>query len=144
VVYGDGPERPAVLEAITAAGAGDAITAPGFAPTEELERTMASALCLLHPSRREGYGLVVVESAAHGVPTIVVDHPDNAAVELVEDGVNGFVAASDSPQDLAAAIARVHEAGPALRASTADWFARNAERLSVDSSLRAVVDAYRG
>ena len=27
---------------------------------------------------------------------------DNAAVELIEEGVNGFVAASDSPEDLAA------------------------------------------
>ena len=78
------------------------------------------------------------------MPTIVVDRPDNAAVELVEDGVNGVVAASASPADLADAIVRVHEAGPAIRTSTAEWFARNAQRLSIDASLDVVVAAYDG
>ena len=47
---------------------------------------MASALCMVPPSRREGYGLVVVEAAARGVPSVVVADPDNAATELVQEG----------------------------------------------------------
>ena len=35
--------------------------------------------------------------SSHGTPSVVVAAPDNAAVELVEEGVNGFVAASDAP-----------------------------------------------
>ncbi len=138
-IFGDGPERARVLVAIAGE---DAIAAPGFVGHEALEAAMARALCLLHPSRREGYGLVVVEAAALGVPTVLVDHPDNAAVELVQDGVNGVIARSDAPEDLADAIVRVHAAGPALRQSTADWFARNARRLSVDASLDVVVATY--
>ena len=72
-------------------------------------------MCLLLPSRREGYGLVVIEAASHGTPSVVVAGPDNAAVELIAEGVNGFVAASDAPEDLAAAIWAVHEGGDALR-----------------------------
>ena len=49
-------------------------------------------MCLVLPSRREGYGLVVIEAAAHGTPSVVVADPDNAAVELVTEGVNGFIA----------------------------------------------------
>jgi glycosyltransferase involved in cell wall biosynthesis len=143
VIYGDGPEREKVLAAIAAHGLEDAVTAPGFVPHEELEAQLAQALCLLHPSRREGYGLVVVESAAAGVPAVLAAGEDNAATELVEEGVNGYVAPTASPQDLADAIVRVHEAGPALRRSTADWFARNARRLSIDSSLDAVAESYR-
>ena len=56
--------------------------------------------------------------------------PDNAALELVEDGVNGVVARSTEPDELAAAILRVHEAGASLRASTAEWFAENGRPLS--------------
>jgi hypothetical protein len=56
--------------------------------------------------------------------------------------VNGAVAASASPSDLAAAIVRIHTAGPELRASTLDWFRRNAERLSLESSLQVVVREY--
>ncbi len=68
---------------------------------------------------------------------------DNAAVELVDDGENGVIAASASAEDLAAAIVRVHEEGEALRASTRDWFARNATRLSLGASLDTVVASYR-
>jgi glycosyltransferase involved in cell wall biosynthesis len=85
---------------------------------------------------------VVVEASAAGTPSIVVRGEDNAASELVEEGVNGFVAASASPEDLAAAIVRVHEAGAALRTSTAEWFVRNARRLSLDSSLDVVAGSY--
>jgi glycosyltransferase involved in cell wall biosynthesis len=73
---------------------------------------------------------------------VVVAAPDNAAVELVEDGVNGFVAPSASPKDLAEAIVRAHRAGQPLREATASWFSRNADTLSLESSLRIVLDRY--
>ena len=94
------------------------------------------------PSRREGYGLIVVEASAAGTPAIVVREPDNASVELVEDGVNGFVSASAAPGDLADAIVRVHEGGEELRRSTREWFAANARRLSLESSLETMLSVY--
>jgi glycosyltransferase involved in cell wall biosynthesis len=77
-----------------------------------------------------------------GTPTVVVTAPDNAATELVEEGVNGFVVECDEPTVLAEAIVRIHEAGAALRASTAAWFEANAERLSIDASLDVVAARY--
>jgi glycosyltransferase involved in cell wall biosynthesis len=144
IVFGDGPERPEVLRLRAELGLEAAIDVPGFAPLEDVERELRRALCMVLPSRREGYGLVVIESASQGTPVIVVAGPDNAAAELVSEGVNGFVAPSAAPEDLAAAIVRVHEAGPALRRSTADWFAGNARRLSLGSSLETVLAAYDG
>jgi glycosyltransferase involved in cell wall biosynthesis len=141
-IYGDGPERTDVLRAIARSDARDAISAPGFVGADVLAGAMATALCLVLPSRREGYGLVVIEAAARGVPIVVVEGPDNAAVELVDDGTNGFVARSAEPRELAAAILRVEAAGPKLRASTADWFRRNAERLSFESSFQRVLEVY--
>lgn len=142
VVFGAGPEEAAVRSAIRRLGADDVVEAPGFVEARRLEEALGRALCLLHPSRREGYGLVVVEAAAKGVPTVLVAHPDNAAVELVEEGVNGFVAPSDSPGDLAEAILRAWEGGDRLRSSTSAWFAENARRLSIESSLDVVAGAY--
>ena len=141
-IYGDGPERAEVLAAIARSGLEERVSAPGFVEEEVLQRALASALCFVLPSEREGYGLVVIESAAQGVPTIVVAGPDNAAIELVEDGVNGAVAASVDAHDLAAAILRVQQAGPELRRSTLQWFRRNAERLSLERSLRVVTAEY--
>lgn len=142
VILGDGPERPRVLEAIERLGAGGLVSAPGFVDADVLDRTMRGALCLLAPTRREGYGLVVVEAAALGVPVIVAAGPDNAATELVDDGVNGFVSPSDDAQALADAIVRVHEAGPALRQSTAAWHARHLARVAEQDPLRQILAAY--
>lgn len=141
-VYGDGPQRAQVQRRIDALGLHEVARAPGFVAAAELEEALASALCMVLPSRREGYGIVVVEAAARGVPSVVVADVDNAATELVDDGENGFVAPSAAPEALAAAILRVRDAGPELRASTAAWFERNAGRLSLDASLDRVAAAY--
>jgi glycosyltransferase involved in cell wall biosynthesis len=143
VILGDGPDRPKVLELIGELGLGSAVQAPGFVTGERVDEVFGRALCMLLPSRREGYGLVVIEAAARGTPSVVVAGPDNAAVELIEQGVNGLIAPSASPEDLTAAIRRVWEAGSDLRRSTADWFAANAQRLSLQSSLDVVTHSYR-
>jgi len=142
VFYGDGPERGALLSAIATHRADSFISAPGFADGELVDADMRRALCVLLPSEREGYGMVVVEASAHSTPAIVVAAPDNAAIELVQDGVNGVVSPTQDPETIAEAIVRVHEAGMAMRESTAAWFAENAERLSLEASLQIVLAVY--
>ncbi|HEY3959519.1 MAG TPA: glycosyltransferase [Solirubrobacteraceae bacterium] len=142
VFFGDGPERGALDAAIAEHGLGDVVTAPGFAETETVEAEMRRALCVLAPSRREGYGLVVVEAAARATPSVVVAGEDNAATELIEEDVNGTIAPRADPQSLAEAIVRVHERGLALRESTARWYAQHAEELSLEHSLQTVLAGY--
>jgi glycosyltransferase involved in cell wall biosynthesis len=142
VFFGDGPEREDVVAAIERSGAGQAISAPGFVEAERIEATLRVALCMLLPSRREGYGLIVVEAASAGTPSLVAAGEDNAATELIEEGVNGFVVAGSDAETIADAIVRVHDAGMALRESTARWFTENAERLSLERSLKQVLAVY--
>jgi glycosyltransferase involved in cell wall biosynthesis len=139
---GEGPERPALDEAIVEHGLQGIVTARGFAETATVDAEMRRAMCLLLTSRREGYGLVVVEAAARGTPSVVVAGEDNAATELIVEGVNGTIAPRADAESIADAIVRVHEAGVALRQSTALWFAENAASLSLESSLEAVVESY--
>jgi len=141
-IFGDGPDRPEVMRLIDALGLSDTVEAPGFVAQEQIERALATALCLVLPSRREGYGLVVVEAASMGTPSVVVVGPDNAAVELIEDGVNGTLAPSASAADLAAAIARVLDGGAELRSSTAAWFERHRRTLDLGASFDTVTSAY--
>ena len=142
-VYGDGPERKEVLRLRAEHGLDGALDVPGFVAAERVEHALAHALCMLLPSRREGYGMVVVEAAALGTPSVVVSGTDNAATDLVSEGENGYVAASARPEDLAAAIERVHAEGHALRERTAAWFGANAQRLSLAASLEKVLESYR-
>jgi glycosyltransferase involved in cell wall biosynthesis len=141
-LFGDGPDHAAVQAAIAAHGLEGRVRSPGFVERSVLDEALGTALCFVLASEREGYGLVVVESAAQGVPVVLVEGPENAATELVEEGVNGTVAPTGSPDDLAAAIRRVSDAGPELRFSTLAWFRRNAEGLSLETSLQRVLDAY--
>jgi glycosyltransferase involved in cell wall biosynthesis len=142
--YGDGPERDALVRAIAEHGVDAIASAPGFVDATRIDAALSDAMCMLSTSSREGYGMVVIEAAARATPSVVVAGEDNAAVELVEEGVNGVVAPAADPEAVAAAIVRVHEAGMAMRESTAEWFARNARRLSLESSLRAVLASYGG
>lgn len=56
------------------------------------------------PSRREGFGICVVEAQACGLPAVVVDAPDSAAPALIEEGQNGIVCRDDA-RSLASALA---------------------------------------
>lgn len=145
VVVGDGPETPALRRAAAEHGVLSAVEIPGRVDDARLGELLAHAAVLVHPSAREGFGLVIAEAAAHGVPSVVVAGSDNAAVDLVEEGVNGFVAASVQPGDLAAAILTALRGGPRLRASTGKWFEHEREhrslRGSVDELLRRHLNA---
>jgi glycosyltransferase involved in cell wall biosynthesis len=142
VIFGDGPERGRVQRLVHDLGLGGVVSVPGFVSAPEVERALRAAACMILPSRREGYGMVVVEAASVGTPSVVVRDADNAATELIEEGVNGFVAPSASPEDLAAAITQVMAGGMELRRSTAAWFTANARRLSLASSVEHVSQVY--
>jgi len=142
VLVGRGPELDAIRARVAALGLAGRIALPGFVDADEIERLQAGAAAIVQPSEREGYGMVVVEASARGVPVVVVPAPDNAAVELVDEGANGFLAASDDPAALARAIAAALGGGGALRARTADWYARNARRLSFAGSFERIVRVF--
>jgi glycosyltransferase involved in cell wall biosynthesis len=139
VILGEGPETERISKAVVAAGLESAVTLPGFVGGAELGEYMRHAECLVNPSRREGYGLVIVEAAGYGTPSVVTEHPNNAAVELVEVGVNGFIAPSDSPTDLGGAIVAVLDGGQGLRATTREWYDVVVQDRSLDRTAEHLV-----
>jgi glycosyltransferase involved in cell wall biosynthesis len=141
-ILGDGPETDATETGVGELGLDGAVAIRGRVGTEEVLRTIARASCLLHPSRREGYGLVIVEAASVGTPSVVVAGPENAASELIEEGVNGFVADSAEPGELADVLVKAIRGGAELRESTLKWYERHRDELSIESSLAAVEAAY--
>lgn len=76
-----------------------------FAPfTTNIEEIWATHHGLILPSRYEGLPLVIVEAMLCGRTCIVTDVAGNA--ELLEDGVNGFVAKAPTPALLDEALER--------------------------------------
>lgn len=144
VFYGDGPERPALERTIRDYGLEEAVSAPGFVSSERVQADIHRALCVLLTSRREGYGMVVVEAAAAGTPSVVIAGDDNAAVELIAPGINGLVVERPEATLVADAIASVFESGSRMRTATARWFDENASALSLTASIAEVLDRYSG
>jgi glycosyltransferase involved in cell wall biosynthesis len=142
IFYGEGPERERLARAIDRHGLQGVVSAPGFASAEALERDICAASCMLLPSRREGYGMIVVEASSCGTPSIVVAGEDNAATELIDEGVNGVIVQRAEAGQIADAIVGVHAAGSALRESTVSWFEANSSKLSLESSLATVLASY--
>jgi glycosyltransferase involved in cell wall biosynthesis len=143
VIFGNGPEHDRVVERCRELELGDVIELPGSVPGDEVRRTIARAACLLLPSAREGYGLVVVEALANGTPAVLVDGSDNAATELIEPGVNGYVVASSDPSAISGDLVTAIKRGSALRRSTLEWYRDHAGELSIESSLEEVEAVYR-
>jgi glycosyltransferase involved in cell wall biosynthesis len=143
-LYGDGPDRKRVEQLVVELGLEDRVHVYGTRTEEDVAHAVSRAACLATASEREGYGLVVAEAAARGTPSVIVAGPENAALELVVEGVNGAVSPTSRATEIAAAILRVMDAGATLRESTERWFSRNASRILIDNSVEQVLDAYAG
>jgi glycosyltransferase involved in cell wall biosynthesis len=141
-IAGTGPETERIREAARVVGVADAIAFLGRIDDLALKREFAGSSVLVNPSAREGFGLVVAEAAAEGTPSVVVAGADNAAVELIEPGVNGFVAGDASPEVLGAAIVAAIGGGSALRRSTLAWFEREREHRSLRRSVDELLSRY--
>jgi glycosyltransferase involved in cell wall biosynthesis len=90
-IVGNGPERSNLENLAIDLELDDNIVFKGFMEDyDDLIGYMKSSKVLVLPSTREGFGMVVIEANACGIPVVTVDHPMNAAVDLVIDSVNGF------------------------------------------------------
>ncbi len=65
VLIGDGPDRQR-LERL----AGDGVVFVGKVPEREKQRLLGKAWLLVHTASHEGWGLVIMEAAAHGTPAL--------------------------------------------------------------------------
>jgi glycosyltransferase involved in cell wall biosynthesis len=83
VILGDGPERERLRTLAAKLGLAKRIHLPGF--VEFPETILAKSLSFVLASRWEGFGNVVVEALASGVPIIATDCP-GAPKDILEGG----------------------------------------------------------
>ena len=58
---------------------------------DEVYSLIKSSKVFVLPSTREGFGIVVIEANACGIPVITTNHKDNASKDLIEEGNNGYI-----------------------------------------------------
>lgn len=123
-VVGSGPERDRLEQLARSLRIEQQCRFLADLDAHELYSLMKAARVVALPSVREGFGIVLVEAIACGVPVITTNHPDNHARALVEEGKNGWLC-----EPSAASLAAVLE--QALR-----------RRLPLDAARREVLARY--
>jgi glycosyltransferase involved in cell wall biosynthesis len=81
-LVGTGPEEARIKQAIEKCGKQNQIKFLVNASDQRISELFSSSFLLLHPSKREGYGLVCVEAALKGLPSLLINYPENGAVDL--------------------------------------------------------------
>ena len=78
----------------------------GFRPRQELAELYMAADLFCLPTREDIWGLVVNEAMAFGLPVVTTEQCV-AGLELVENGVNGYLVPIEDPDALAESLNRV-------------------------------------
>ncbi|WP_297494956.1 glycosyltransferase family 4 protein [Thermococcus sp.] len=108
IIVGDGPERRKLELLARELGIKKNVIFTGFLEDyRDVLSLMKASKVFAFPSRREGFGLVVMEAMASGIPVVTVEHPMNASKYLVESGKNGFIV-DNSPKAFAQALLRAY------------------------------------
>ncbi|MCI0496842.1 MAG: glycosyltransferase family 4 protein [Thermoplasmata archaeon] len=140
-------------------GVGGRVRFAGHLPDRELRSLLSHARLLAMPSRYEGFGMVMVEGMASGLPVLATRV--GAAPEVIEHGVNGFLAGPEAPGDpsmeartietLAASLAealsdvgRLGRMGAQARRTAVGRFSWTSVAASTAEVYRAAIDGTGG
>ncbi|MBN1323077.1 MAG: glycosyltransferase family 4 protein [Methanotrichaceae archaeon] len=84
LIVGEGPERALLEELSRRLGLKGNIEFRGFLDFRDLISLMKASSLFVLPSTREGFGMAALEAFACGLPVVTVDHPMNAALDLID------------------------------------------------------------
>lgn len=124
-IVGNGPEKIALVELAKKIGAYENVEFAGFQEYGALIGKIKASKVLVLPSSREGFGMVVIEAFACGVPVVTVKAKYNAAQGLVEDGVDGFIVELDEGEIAKAVVKKIGK--PSGNTKTSEAALRKAE-----------------
>ncbi len=105
VVIGRGPEQPRLESLAARLGIAGRTRFAGFASDAERDRLLASSRVCVCPSKKEGFGLTVIEANAFGVPVVATDAP--GLRDAVRDGETGFLAPDGDAEAFAQRIGAI-------------------------------------
>ena len=140
LIIGNGPERRKLENLARNLGIEDNVVFTGFLESYgDVIALMKASRVFTFPSRREGFGMVVVEAMASGIPVVTVKHPMNASMHLVEKGKTGFIVPPNE-ESFVQALMLSYENSQKL-----GTFARKkAERYDWNWIVKRLLSTYRG
>jgi glycosyltransferase involved in cell wall biosynthesis len=108
LLVGDGPEAATLRDLSKSLGIEQEVSFVGFVQPEDLPGYFSAADVCVVPSRKEGWGVVVGEAMAAGLPIVASDQV-NAALDLVDPGEMGLIFPNQDVRALADGICELAE-----------------------------------
>jgi L-malate glycosyltransferase len=103
LIIGEGPEKKKLINLVEELGLKNIIQFLDFLPRHaDLYALIKSSRVFVLPSTREGFGIVVLEANACGIPVITINNRDNASKDLINKENGLLINLSD--HELASAI----------------------------------------
>lgn len=133
VIVGDGPEDGALKELAARSGVADRVVFVGSVPQSRVALYLRACDVFVLNTRYEGLSHTILECMDAGIPVVATAVGGN--MELVEDGVNGFLVPVDGREEIVAAVTRLLE-----DAELRDAFIRRSRERVKDSSWDRLVD----
>jgi glycosyltransferase involved in cell wall biosynthesis len=92
LIIGDGPEKNDLQAMVNDLNLNRNILFKGFLKDQnDLIAYIKSSRVFVLPSKREGFGIVVIEANACGTPVVTTNYFNNAAKDLIQEGKNGYL-----------------------------------------------------
>lgn len=138
VVFGDGPDRPAIEAEISRLEVGDRVTLAG--EVDDVPRRLREADVFVLSSNFEGLPISALEAMAAGLP--IVASRVGGLTELVADGKNGALVRVGEPTELSSALAALVD-DPELRRRQGDASRQRVlDEFSIDACRAAHLALY--
>lgn len=107
VIAGTGPEREALAALAERLGVAERVELPGWVDSDRLLELYAGCLAVFYAPYDEDYGYVTVEAFKSRKPVLTAAD-SGGVLELVEDGVSGYVVPAEGARRLAARLDELH------------------------------------
>jgi len=144
---GDGPERENIEAAIERAGLQQRVRCLGKISEEELVELYRRGKLFVMPNivvpgDMEGFGIVMLEAGACGLPTLAADL--EGIRDVIDDGVNGWFAPTEDAEAFAARIKSLLDDPDGLRKASKRAAEYVTSTFRWDSTAQRYLDALRG
>jgi glycosyltransferase involved in cell wall biosynthesis len=140
-IVGDGDYRPHLEDCARQQGVADLVRFLGRVPPDALAQAYRDAALFVMPSQKEGFGIVFLEAALFGVPSVGGNH--GGTPEVIASGETGFVVKYGDIAELIARVeslltdaGRTRAMGQAARARVKHEFTYTSFRASLEGLVR--------
>lgn len=108
---------------------------------KDIEELMVSSKIFVLPSRREGFGIVIIEAMSNMLPVIATNV--GGIPEIIENGKDGILVSSENPEALSKAIIRLLDDVKMRKELAKNAYKKVKEKYSMETYVKKILNLYK-